>query len=233
MPTSITIAGGTIYTDPPFNTNSVPLTCATVISKANSSTSVNDFLNTYHIDSSQPGQINSIKTNLTTFNASLARLDQGLSFAGTDINALPRVQEFLTSLKTTYMPIVGLVDNCLRESLQIDTSALKAAQNRLSESESRLAAVTRPEENVSYYEGWFPIIRPMTEIGLFGLFTSAIFMLLLSILVFLRLSGVQIDIQIPEIMIPYFTLPPNSSYYMYGGLATGIIGSLLYVYFKK
>jgi len=108
---------------------------------------------------------------------------------------------------------------------------MKTAQDRLDESESRLGSIRNPEQNVSYYEGWFPIVRPMTEAALFGLFAAAIFMLLLAVLVFIRMAGVQIDIQIPEITI--FTLPPNASYYIYGGVATGVIGGIIYAYYYK
>jgi hypothetical protein len=73
----------------------------------------------------------------------------------------------------------------------------------------------------------------MTESALLGLFGAAIFMLLMSVLVFLRLQGVEINLIIPDMVIPYFTLPPNASYYIYGGLATGIIGSIGYAYYVR
>jgi hypothetical protein len=71
----------------------------------------------------------------------------------------------------------------------------------------------------------------MTEPALLGIFGASIFMLLVSILVFLRLQGVEINVIVPDITL--FTLPPNASYYIYGGLATGIIGSIAYAYYAR
>jgi hypothetical protein len=233
MPTPISISGATIYTDPPFlisGQGSVNMTCSSILTAAKASP-LNNFLEQYRINPNEISQTNSIKANLRTFNTSLATLDQQTTFSGADVNTLRQINTYLTGIKTTYIPIIGLVDNCLKESLQVDTTAIKEAQNRLSESESRLASIRNPEENVSYYEGWFPIVRPMTETALFGIFAASIFMLLLSTLIFLKFTGVSIDIIIPEFTL--FTLPPNSSYYMYGGLATGLIGALIYIYIKK
>jgi len=207
-----------IITTQPFPPSApTPLTCSAVVNLAKASASADNFLNTYGLGNERP-----IKANLMALLPALR-----------DLNAadVPRVSEYLTTLNTTSLPIIQLADDCLRESLQIDNSGMKTAQDRLDESESRLAAIRNPEQNVSYYEGWFPIVRPMTETALFGLFTAAIFMLLLAVLVFIRMAGVQIDIQIPEINI--FTLPPNASYYIYGGVATGVIGGIIYAYYYK
>jgi hypothetical protein len=41
------------------------------------------------------------------------------------------------------------------------------------------------------------------------------------------MTGVQIQLQIPEIMnMPsWLTLPPYTSYYIYGGITAGLIGT--------
>jgi len=205
-----------IITTPPFSSTIAPSTCTAAVDIAKGSASANDFLDKYAL-----GPSSSLTTNLTRLTTALENLND------IDPAEFPRVSTYLTSLQTTSLPLIQLADDCLRESLQIDNSALKAAQDRLDESESRLASIRNPEQHVSYYEGWFPIVRPMTETALFGIFAAAIFMLLLSILIFARMGGVQIDIQIPEITL--FTLPPNASYYIYGGLAAGVIGSIIYL----
>ena len=234
---AIILAGVTtspVYTSPPFDTNSVPITCSNVVSAGKNASTANNLLDTYHIDPSQTAPLNSIQKNLQPIANSLAAFsNQGAVFAGGDLPTSIAINAYLTSLNNTYLPIIRLADTCLKESLQVDKSALKEAQVKLEEAQSRLAAITNPEEKVSYYEGWFPMIRPMTESALLGIFAAAIFMLLMSILVFLRLQGVEINIIIPELIVPYFTLPPNASYYIYGGLATGIIGSIAYAYYKR
>jgi len=234
---AIVLAGITnraVYTSPPFETTTAPITCSAVISAAKNNTIDNLLDNIYHIHPGHESPIHAIQANLRPLAASLAAYgNQGAVFGGGDVPASAAIVAYLTSLSNTYLPIIRLADNCLKESLQVDQSALKAAQQKLDESQSRLASITNPEENVSYYEGWFPMVRPMTEPALLGIFGAAIFMLLLSILVFLRLQGVEINLIIPELIIPYFTLPPNASYYMYGGLATGIVGAIGYAYYKR
>ena len=222
-----------ITTDPSFiisGTGAVPQTCSAIHSAASSAATSDAFLTTYALAGAQ-----TIKGNLTVIKTALSAADQGQPLSGkvgfdTTVGNAINVNDYVRSISTTYLPIIKLADLCLQESLQSDTSALTTAQTNLDESKSRLESITNPERHVSYYEGWFPMVRPMTEFALFGLFAAAIFMLLLSILVFLRLSGVQIDIQIPELA---FNLPPNASYYMYGGVAAGIVGGIGYAYYLR
>ena len=229
---STSLVGATVYTSPPFDTSNVPITCTNIVSSGKNASSANNLLDIYHIDPSKTAPLDSIQKNLQPLASSLAAFaDQGQTFS--DTAGRDAVQAHLASLENTYLPVIRLANTCLKESLQADTSALKAANDKLDEAQSRLASITNPEEKVSYYEGWFPMVRPMTESALLGLFGAAIFMLLMSILVFLRLQGVEINIIIPEMVLPYFTLPPNASYYIYGGLATGIIGSIGYAYYRQ
>ena len=222
-----------INTDAPFNLGNaafVPSNCDGYKSVASLQTSADNLLLSYQI-----GTNGQLTTNLTNLKDKLAAADQGQDLTGkpgydtTQVSG-SNVKDFITSLQNSYLPVIRILSTCLRESLQVDQTALTAAQEALNESKSRYESITNPERKVSYYEGWFPMVRPMTEPALFGLFGAAIFMLLVSILIFLRLSGVQIDIQIPE---STFALPPNASYYMYGGAAAGIIGAVAYGYMKK
>jgi hypothetical protein len=213
-------------------TGAVSTTCASIMRNAQSST-LGPFLDTYNIGSASSATTNPLKNKLDSFKTVLPITDVSREVTG-DIAA---VNNYLTNLQNTHIPILRHVDNCLRESLQIDTTNINKAQNNLDESKSRLASITNPEENVSYYEGWFPIVRPMTESALFGLFGSSILLLLISIMIMLRLTGLQIDIRMPEVMLPPFlsflTLPPNASSYIYGGIAVGLIGSIIYAYYIR
>lgn len=223
----------TITTDNPFiltGAGAVPQTCSTIKAAASSAATSAAFLTSFALAGDQ-----NIKDKLNVLKTGLASADQGQQLSGktgfdTTLAVGTNINDFVGSIRTTYLPIIKLANTCLQESLQVDTSALTQAQKNVEESKSRLESITNPERNVSYYEGWFPMVRPMSEAALFGLFAAAIFMLLLSILVFLRLSGVQIDIQIPELA---FSLPPNASYYMYGGVAAGIIGGIGYAYYLR
>jgi hypothetical protein len=228
------ILAPSIDTSPPFdmsNTEVIPNKCSDITNLAITQTSIDNFLLHYNIASSGP---TSLTTKLTDFKTQLALADQGQDLVGkTGFDTLTEglnVKNYIGSLKEHFLPMIRLVDTCLRENLEVDQSTLIKAKDILNESKTRYESIVNPERNVSYYEGWFPIVRPMSEPALFGLFGAAIFMLLVSILIFLRLSGVQLEIQIPE---STFALPPNASYYMYGGAAAGIIGAVAYGYMRK
>lgn len=57
----------------------------------------------------------------------------------------------------------------------------------------RLESIQSPEEKVSYYEGWFPLNRPLNDVSLFVLFSLSILFLLISVSVFLRMGGVEFN----------------------------------------
>jgi hypothetical protein len=224
-----------IDTSPPFDLTSAtyaPGNCGGIKNLATVQTSVNNFLLNYGISATAE---TSLTTKLTNLKTQLDPADQGQlltekpGYDDTQISG-SNVKAFITSLQNSYLPMIRLVDTCMRENVEVDQSALIKAKDTLNESKTRYESIVNPERNVSYYEGWFPIVRPMSEPALFGLFGAAIFMLLVSILIFLRLSGVQLEIQIPE---STFALPPNASYYMYGGAAAGIIGAVAYGYMRK
>ena len=178
----------------------------------------------------------SIKDKLTTFKASLSTADTNQRI--TDKTGYGEINTFLTALNTTHIPNIRLVDNCLKEDQQIDMTDYNSAKSTEEESKSRLDSILTPEQHTSYYEGWFPIIRPMTEFSLFFLFGAALFLLLVSITVFLSMGGVVVQIQIPELVLPQilaflnYYIPPGSSYYLYAGLFFGLVATGIALRFK-
>lgn len=235
--TGTTPTTATVTTTDPFSTSgggAVPTTCPAIVSKGVMDVQTS-FLSSYGLLDKPSGGVDvSIKDKLLTFQEQLApaAVDQLQ-----DITSKPgysAVNTFITGLQTTYLPVIRLADTCLREATQVDRTTYNAAKAKAEESNLRLKSILTPEQHLSYYDGWFPLIRPMSESALFGIFGAALFMLILSILVFLRMTGVQIQLQIPEIMNmpswltlpPYWlTLPPYASYYIYGGIAAGLIGT--------
>ena len=213
--------------------SSVPTTCSAIMKNANSMTA-DTFLAQYKLSTTSPDS--SIKTNLQNFkNSLLPPVDQGQTIPITGANSvnaasLEAIKRYLSTLGTTTLPVLQLVNSCLQE--KESDSSLTDATNAMIESKSRLDAIKAPETHVSYYEGWFPIVRPMTERALFGLFGSALLMLIVSVLLFLRMRGVIIDIHIPEMVLPFsFSLPQGSQYYIYGGAAVGIVAA--YIAFRR
>jgi hypothetical protein len=222
---------------------SVKTTCPDILSQAKS-LGVVSFLENYGINDkvSSTAQDISIKDKLTTFKTALSTADikqtitnkLGYSTSGLATG----VNDFITSLETTHLPVISLVNNCLKEDLQIDMTDYNAAKATAEESKTRLDSILTPEQHTSYYEGWFPIIRPMTESALFFVFGAALFIFLTAIVIFLSMSGVDIQIQIPELLISQFmsymayTFPPGFTYYIYSGLFAGVVGTYLAFRFK-
>ena len=229
----------------------LPTTCSGVSSLINSNSNIEDSLSNFYIGSRDITGAPNLITNLTTLKdfLAIAKSDTATAYmtefgttdrAGGFTTAIyQKAQDVITYIDTiqnSVIPSITFAASCLSESLQVDNRGLNEAQAQLDESKERYESIKNPETNVSYYEGWFPIVRPMSEGALFGLFGAAIFMLLLSIFIFLRLAGVVINIQIPEIILPeflmnIFTLPPNSQYFILGGIIAGIFGGIGYSYY--
>jgi hypothetical protein len=236
--TGTTPTTATVTTTDPFvisGSNAVPTTCQAIVANARTDTNITTFLRTYSLEDKEHPNSNadiSIKDKLNSFKNQIATVDQLQDI--TQKVGYSNVNTFITGLQNTYLPVIRLADSCLREATQIDRTAYNVAKAKAEESNLRLKSILTPEQHLSYYDGWFPLIRPMSESALFGIFGAALFMLILSILVFLRMTGVQIQLQIPEIMnmpswltLPpsWLTLPPYASYYIYGGIAAGLIGT--------
>lgn len=235
-----TTVNPSLITTPPFTPSSVgnvtaaKTSCPDIVSQAKS-LDINTFLENYGMKdgSSIKGRLASFKTEL-----SLAAITQdiqtkiGYSTTVTNVG----VNEFMNALDTTHIPVIRLVDNCLRENLEADMTDYNTAKSTADESKTRLESILTPEQHTSYYDGWFPIIRPMTEIALFFVFGAALFMFILSIMIFLSMTGVSLQIQIPEGDFLYrvfgYSLPPGISYYLYGGLFTGLVGTYIAFRFK-
>jgi hypothetical protein len=213
-----------INTETPFpisGEGALPLTCRDIVNKKKGQ-STDAFLNDY--------KLTQINKELKDFQGStqLATYDKTQNISQKP--GYVALNNFLTSIENTYLPVYRLVGSCISENLGGDKKAYNKAKATSEESKARLESILTPEQHLSYYDGWFPIFRPMTEISLFFIFGSAIFMLLVSILLFLRMGGVQIQVYIPELTSFNNIFPPGTSYYMYGGLATGLI--LTYIAFK-
>ena len=107
------------------------------------------------------------------------------------------VKSYMNTLNTGVLSQYRLLNTCMKESTDADWNELNSQRESTSESKDRLESLQHPERKVSYYEGWFPLFRPMSETALFILFSIAIFFLLISLAFFLRLSGVQFNISLP------------------------------------
>jgi hypothetical protein len=196
-----------IYTNTLFNTSStssgltiVPMTCPEIVSAARADGMVNNFLSRY--------KLTDLITNIQNFRDGLIgnniKQTQNINYP---VNK--PVLDYFNRIKTSQLPVLRQVNNCLSD-LSPDFQTLEESQEKVDESKTRLDAILDSDKNVSYYEGWFPLFRPMSEVSLFSLFAVSIFSLLFSIAVFLRLNGIELELKLPgvsefstESFIPY------------------------------
>lgn len=195
--------------------NSVPNTCETILVSAKTSGSKSAFMEQYNF-ADQRTTLNEFVTKLKgpTIDQN-QRVDSNPGFS--------QVDTFLTSLEQTQTPIQSLVSSCLREAVEPNAKAIQEAKAIRDESKDRYEAIMTPERRTSYYEGWFPLFRPMTEIALFVLFGTALFLLLLSITIFLRMRGVELEVKLPEMAVLGLDLTPYRGFIIGGGIFGGLL----------
>jgi len=195
----------------------VPLTCDSILREAKSKTTTN-FLATYKLPA--------LQTNLQTFRDSLK------SITGNPvINTLPDysdIMNYLQSVEGTQKPVLKLVLSCLSEADSPDTQEIKELEKEYEESKARYEGITTERERVSYYEGWFPIFRPMKQLSIFILFGFSMFIIIIAILLILHVSGINIQITLPMAFLSFWAnYIGNMSRlyfpYLVGGGVVGII----------
>ena len=228
MAASIPITGSSltanINTEVNFVTNVgtagvVPLTCPTILSSAKT-LGLPSFLNTYKIGTPL---LNNINTNLTTFKNTLDSAPN----PSTDITQAAdytNIQEYITNVKNTQLPTLRLVAACLKEEVSPDATKLTNAELLYNQSKTRYESITDHRDAVSFYQGWFPLFRPMKEGSMFALFGISMLILITAILLLLQLTGIEVNIILPTIVIAEVSgefgkyMP-----YIYGGGALGLL----------
>ena len=145
--------------------------CESVTTAINGNNNLEIALETFYIGTDTNTKPNVI-TNLDKLKDVLSRAipSDNLSTSNTKANT---VQTYVNDIENKILPQVQLVESCLSESLQVDNKELNQAQAQLDESKERYESIKNPETNVSYYEGWFPIVRPVTARFQAGASTAA------------------------------------------------------------
>ncbi len=151
---------------------------------------------------------------------------------GVTFTVSPALTTYMNGLQSNLLQL-AYINNCISEKFST-TSNLSAAQHELALSKDRYEQLQSPETHVSYYEGTFPIYRPIKQTTLFVLFGMGIFFMLLSLLLFLRTQGIQIQLIMPEMSVPgmagFFSVE-----WKYIGIASivgVVLGYFLHVYYK-
>jgi hypothetical protein len=210
------------FTNPPAPPTQ-PISCANVVTAAKLASSA-AALKTEYFFYIQAGNANTF----LTFKNDLDTADTDATTALT-ATVSATLQDYLTNLENKVIPIQEYVTNCVKDDVRFNAADYDAQVKATDESKSRLDAITTPEQHVSYYDGWFPLFRPMKESALFGLFAVSIFMLLLSVLIFLKMKGIEINIIMPQGSID---LSWMTKYLSYSVIGIGIGFAVAYILYK-
>jgi hypothetical protein len=133
-----------------------------------------------------------------------------LLFSNITFTTNPTFDSFLAKLDTQVLQL-GYIANCVTEKPDL-TDKLFEANKDLDVRKQRYNDTHSPETHVSNYEGTFPIYRPLKTSTLFGLFAAGIFLMLLAILIFMRMQGIELNFTVPDKMaVPGLSVTAISS----------------------
>lgn len=212
--TSSGVVAATVNTDIQFpvevGSGGVPKTCQTILERARRDGKAG-FLDLYKVEA--------LKTNIQAISD---QLTANQTIRATDDIPNPQIEEYLTSLETSQLPVLRLVKSCLSEDTKVDQSKLKEAQASYDTSKARFESIDEDHEYVGYYESWFPLQRHVKENNLFILFGVSIFLLILSILTFLHLAGIEFKFILPSSGFSEFGA--QSSFFEIGEIQPYLIG---------
>ena len=220
------ISGNALTTNPTIDTSisfnaettgpdPVPITCTNILRVAKTSPGIETFKRLYKIDS--------LQSNVARLATQLESADPSKTI--TEATNLRSITEYLNVVKTTQIPVLNQVYNCISEANLADPTAVATAAANYDTSLSRYQELTMDPLRVSYYEGWFPIHRPLKLISMFLLFGLGMFFIIVSILFFLQMKGIQLKLEIPATGIgPSFgSIPPHLTQIGIAGALVGLI----------
>jgi hypothetical protein len=209
-------------------------TCTDIRPILQQSASVNAFLDRYKLSSDNSDS--NILKRLQEFRASLEGKVASENRATTGItrdeeNSTVTVKKYLDTLESD-VRYLRFVNECL--TTYSDKPELQSQKDKTEESKIRYESLQTPEERVSYYEGWFPLFRTISETGLFVLFGLSLLFLFYSAALFLRMGGITLDITLPSTV--YGNSYGVSMLEGYGPIVVGFVLGLItatYYYFIR
>lgn len=130
------------------------------------------------------------------------------------------INTFLTKLEGPKKLEYELAVSCNAD--KVSFQGLDAEKQAMEESKLRLDGIRNSDTHVSYYEGWFPLFRPMSETSLFTVFSISIALLLVSIVAFLRMQGIELQILTPVSNFDFMATLRGYSSYIWAAIAVGL-----------
>jgi hypothetical protein len=144
----------------------------------------------------------------------------------------PEITAYINTLQTQVSQL-GFIANCVTEQAGV-TEELYAAKKQLNLSKERYEILKSPETHVSNYEGTFPLYRPIGQSTLFALFGVGLFLMLLSLILFLRTQGIELQLVLPQTLVAsgIFGLVQGQGMYIAIAAVVGIVlGYFLHIYY--
>jgi hypothetical protein len=209
-----------------FDIKSVPIVCKDILKAARSSGSVENFLNIYKLNTPQSIQ------QLSDFVGALSSPTVDQTLVVDNVNGYTKLDSYLNQMETSQVPIIRNVANCLHETTTKDPTTLVKAKENYDASKERYELITNEDNRVSYYEGWFPITRPLTVTTLYVLFAVGLFFIIISILLFLSMKGIELRFILPA---TYESINMYGYYgpYVASGIIIGGLGVAIYLWARR
>jgi hypothetical protein len=180
--------------------SSPPTNCSSILSQVTASTNADAFLTQFKLSSVENTSTvqNNLIQNLTTLKNTLTQTRNNQNFFNQSANfGNKETIDYINKIKNETIPVIQLTSDCLSEASTYGRMEdLETQKTKTEESRLRLESIKSPEEKVSYYEGWFPLFRPMTETMIFTLFGTGLLLLLVGLAVFLKMGGISLEFQI-------------------------------------
>ena len=212
-------------------------TCSAIQQQANQSINADSFLKIYKLLPNDNSNLNLLK-RLQEFRQTIESKVKSENRSITNIvedqqnNTATNVKEYLNDLESN-VRYMRFVNDCMM--INPDKKGLDEQKEKTEESRLRYESLKTPEERVSYYEGWFPLLRPISETGLFVLFGLSLLFLFYSAALFLRMAGIQFDITLPGIVLGQTygvsALQGNGPFII--GFLLGAITAIIYYFFLR
>jgi hypothetical protein len=116
------------------------------------------------------------------------------------------------------------------QQIQTLTKQLEQRKLDIQVAKDRAAMVARPEMTASYYDGWFPLNRPMKNSNVPIMICVSTFLFVFAVLMILDLVGLKLRFPVPKFQT---TSKSNSPLWIMTIVAGVACIGVVYLYFKK
>ena len=153
--------------------------------------------------------VNRVNTRLETLSSSTDPTVENINELVYTI--APDVKAHQDCISSQALSAANIVTDMSMKQTELNTvkSTIKQRENDVKITHDRVKIARNPELTRSYYDGWFPINRPLKHYTIPILIALSIFFFVLSFLYFMNLFGIDLQMVVD---IPIFRSGPVQSY---------------------